>query len=46
MKQEMITISKKEYEKLKEKAAMNEEDAITQIRKSLEDLKHKRVKEL
>lgn len=46
MKQETVTISKKEYEKRKKKAAMAEEDALTQIRESLEDLKHGRVHEL
>ncbi len=48
MKQEMITIQKEGHEIVKKKAKDNleEDDVVTQINKSFEDLKHKRVREI
>ena len=42
MKQETITLPKEEYEKLKKKAEIAD-DALLQLKLSLEDLKHGRV---
>jgi len=43
MKQEMVTIMKDEYEKLKKKAEIAD-DALVQLKLGLEDLRHGRVK--
>ena len=43
MEQEMITISKKEYEKLK-KLEKIDYDLISQLVESLEDAKHGRIR--
>ncbi len=47
MKQEMVTISRVEYEELKKKAKMAEidEELIKKIKRSLEDVKHGRISE-
>ena len=42
MRQELVTIKKEEYEKLKKKAKIAD-DALIQLRLSLEDLKAGRV---
>ena len=42
MKREVVTIPKKEYENLKKKAEIVD-DAILQLKLSLEDLRHGRV---
>ena len=42
MEQEQITIPKEEFEKLKRKAEIAD-DAIVQLKLSLEDMRHKRV---
>lgn len=42
MKQELITITKEEYETLKMKAEIAD-DALIQLKLSLEDLRHGRV---
>ena len=42
MKQETITISKEEYNKLKKKAEISD-DAVVQLKLGLEDLRHGRV---
>ncbi len=42
MKQQTITISKEEYEKLKKKAELAD-DALLQLKSSLEDLREGRV---
>jgi len=42
MKSETIIITKEEYEKLKKKAEIAD-DALVQLKLSLEDLKHGRV---
>jgi len=42
MKQEMVQISKKEYDALREKSKIAD-DAIVQLRLSLEDLRQGRV---
>jgi len=42
MKSETITITREEYEKLKKKAEIAD-DALVQLKLSLEDLKHGRV---
>ncbi|HLC55158.1 MAG TPA: hypothetical protein VJJ75_01345 [Candidatus Nanoarchaeia archaeon] len=39
MAQEMIMVSKEEYERLKKKSHEDEEDAIAQIHKGLDDIK-------
>ena len=44
MRQETIVIPKAEYEKLKEKARIAD-DALVQLKLSLEDLRHGRVSE-
>ena len=43
MKQEMITILKEDYEKLKKKAEIAD-DILIQLKSSLEDMRHGRVK--
>lgn len=42
MRQETITIAREEYEKLKKKAEIAD-DALLQLKLSLEDLRHGRV---
>jgi len=44
MQQETITVSKQEYEILKEKAELNE-DLLIKLVKGLEDIKHGRISE-
>ncbi|MEK6872645.1 MAG: hypothetical protein AABW90_01370 [Nanoarchaeota archaeon] len=41
---ETVTISKREYERMKEASRVDEE-LVAKIRKSLEDIKHGRIKE-
>lgn len=42
MRQELITIPKEEYEQLMKKAEIAD-DAVVQLKLSLEDMKHKRA---
>jgi len=44
MKQETVTISKAEYERLKKETEVDME-LVNKIKRSLEDIKHGRVKE-
>jgi len=44
---EMVTIPKRKYEELKKKSESYEEELVRErIRKSLDDLKHGRIKEV
>ena len=44
MEKETVTISKKEYEKLKKEAEVDMH-LVNQIKRSFEDIKHGRIKE-